>query len=33
MVEHGKAILRRRGWTKDAIKEEIYFVPKKAVTD
>jgi ferredoxin/flavodoxin---NADP+ reductase len=33
MVEHGKAILRRRGWTKDAMKEEIYFVPKKAVTD
>jgi ferredoxin--NADP+ reductase len=30
MVEHGKAILRRRGWTKDALKEEIYFIPKKA---
>ena len=33
MVEHGKAILRRRGWTKEAIKEEIYFLAKKAVTD
>ena len=28
MVEHGKSILRRRGWTKDAMKEEIYFIPK-----
>jgi ferredoxin--NADP+ reductase len=32
MVEHGKAILRRRGWTKDALKEEIYFIPKKVAT-
>jgi ferredoxin--NADP+ reductase len=30
MVEHGKSILRRRGWTKDAMKEEIYFIPKPA---
>jgi ferredoxin/flavodoxin---NADP+ reductase len=29
MVEHGKAILRRRGWKKDALKEEIYFLPPK----
>jgi ferredoxin--NADP+ reductase len=29
MVEHGKAILRRRGWKKEALKEEIYFIPKK----
>ncbi|HEY7496885.1 MAG TPA: ferredoxin--NADP reductase [Vicinamibacterales bacterium] len=29
MVEHGKAILRRRGWKKEALKEEIYFVPAK----
>lgn len=28
MVEHGKAILRRRGWKKEALKEEIYFLPK-----
>lgn len=28
MVEHGKAILKRRGWKKDALKEEIYFIPK-----
>lgn len=27
MVEHGKAILRRRGWKKEAMKEEIYFLP------
>jgi ferredoxin--NADP+ reductase len=28
MVEHGKAILRRRGWKKDALKEEVYFIAK-----
>jgi len=28
MVEHGKAILRRAGWTKEALKEEVYFVKK-----
>lgn len=28
MVEHGKAILKRRGWKKEALKEEVYFVPK-----
>jgi len=27
MIEHGKAILRRHGWAKDALKEESYFVP------
>jgi ferredoxin--NADP+ reductase len=33
MVEHGKAILRRAGWKKEALKEEIYFIPaKKAAT-
>ena len=26
MIEHGKAILGRRGWTKDRLKEESYFV-------
>jgi ferredoxin--NADP+ reductase len=30
MLEHGKAILRRRGWTKDALKDESYFVPALA---
>ncbi|HET7218473.1 MAG TPA: FAD-binding oxidoreductase [Vicinamibacterales bacterium] len=30
MVEHGKAILKRRGWKKDGMKEEIYFIPKHA---
>ena len=28
MVEHGKSILHRRGWTKEALKEEVYFLPK-----
>ena len=27
MIEHGKAILHRHGWEKDAMKEERYFVP------
>jgi ferredoxin/flavodoxin---NADP+ reductase len=31
MVEHGKAILKRRGWAKEALKEEIYFIPGKQV--
>ena len=26
MIEHGKAILGRRGWTKNHLKEESYFV-------
>lgn len=29
MIDHGKAILRRCGWTKDAVKEEVYFIPPK----
>jgi ferredoxin--NADP+ reductase len=29
MIEHGKAILRRCGWTKEALKEEVYFIPAK----
>jgi ferredoxin/flavodoxin---NADP+ reductase len=32
MVEHGKAILRRRGWKKDALKEEVYFISKGALS-
>jgi ferredoxin--NADP+ reductase len=28
MIEHGKAILRRGGWTKDTFKEEVYFILK-----
>ena len=28
MIEHGKAILRRRGWTKVSVKEEVYFILK-----
>jgi ferredoxin--NADP+ reductase len=27
MLAHGKAILRRHGWEKDALKEESYFMP------
>ena len=27
MIAHGKAILARHGWGKDALKEESYFVP------
>jgi ferredoxin/flavodoxin---NADP+ reductase len=27
MLDHGKAILQRHGWPKDALKEERYFVP------
>jgi hypothetical protein len=26
MIEHGKAILERRGWQKSHLKEESYFV-------
>jgi len=33
MVEHGKAILRRRRWKKEALKEEIYFIPKPAAPE
>jgi ferredoxin--NADP+ reductase len=28
MIEHGKAILRRAGWTKEAMREEVYFILK-----
>jgi ferredoxin--NADP+ reductase len=28
MIEHGKAILRRAGWTKEALREEVYFILK-----
>ncbi len=29
MVEHARGILERAGWKKDAIKDEVYFVPGK----
>lgn len=32
MIEHGKGILRRRGWQKEAMKEEVYFIPGKDAT-
>jgi ferredoxin--NADP+ reductase len=28
MIEHGKGILRRRRWQKEAMKEEVYFIKK-----
>jgi ferredoxin--NADP+ reductase len=31
MVENGKAILRRSGWEKDALRHEVYFVHQAAV--
>jgi len=31
MIENGSGILARRGWTKEHIKEEVYFVPKERV--
>ena len=33
MVENGKGILRRCGWMKGALKEEVYFLPKHAATE
>jgi len=30
MVEHGKGILRRAGFQKESLKEEVYWVPTKA---
>jgi ferredoxin--NADP+ reductase len=29
MIENGKGILQRRGWQKDGVKEEVYFIPGK----
>lgn len=29
MIEHGKGILKRRGFPKEALKEEVYWIPKK----
>lgn len=29
MIEHGKGILKRRGFPKEALKEEVYWVPPK----
>jgi ferredoxin--NADP+ reductase len=29
MIEHGKGILKRRGFPKEAMKEEVYWVPPK----
>src|SRR5712692_2333304 len=29
MIEHGKGILKRRGFPKEALKEEVYWIPGK----
>lgn len=29
MIEHGKGILKRRGFPKEALKEEVYWIPPK----
>jgi ferredoxin/flavodoxin---NADP+ reductase len=29
MIEHGKGILKRRGFPKEALKEEVYWIPEK----
>jgi ferredoxin/flavodoxin---NADP+ reductase len=31
MIESCKAILKRRGWQKESMREEIYFVPSKQI--
>jgi ferredoxin--NADP+ reductase len=33
MVEHGKGILKRIGFTKENLKEEVYWVPGKAAAE
>jgi hypothetical protein len=32
MIRHGKDILRRHGWEKEAMKEEVFFVLSKTAT-
>ena len=29
MIENRKGILKRRGWEKEAVKEEVYFIPTR----
>jgi ferredoxin--NADP+ reductase len=29
MIENVKGILKRRGWEKNAVREEVYFIPSK----
>ena len=29
MIEHGKGILKRRGFAKESLKEEVYWIPEK----
>ena len=30
MIEHGKGILKRRGFPKESMREEVYWIPPKA---
>ena len=30
MIETCKAILKRRGWQKETMREEVYFIPKQS---
>jgi ferredoxin--NADP+ reductase len=32
MIENGKGILKRHGWQKETMKEEVYFIPGKEAT-
>ena len=32
MIEHGKGILKRRGFAKECLKEEVYWIPAKPKT-
>ena len=32
MIEHGKGILKRKGFAKETMKEEVYFIPGKGGT-
>lgn len=32
MIEHGKGILKRKGFPKEALKEEVYWIPAKEAT-
>jgi ferredoxin--NADP+ reductase len=32
MIENGKGILKRHGWQKETMKEEVYFIPGKDAT-
>jgi hypothetical protein len=33
MIENGKRILKRAGFTKESIKKEVYWIPAKGAED